>query len=118
LCALGECERAPHTAARQRLPYWEIKPNLPNRPSEFCAKASDLFERELKATDVHCQDSLAGAYGIRGKRDRTEVILLQGAEEKWFAFSYVVEDVDPHMKTLDAQFLQKFIGKVEAALSP
>jgi hypothetical protein len=85
-CLAGACDASDKPVQPSHSTYWRTTPRLPKRPAEFCQKAVAVFKEQFHT--IRCQDSLAGAYGIRGQSRDTELVILQGASEEWFAFGY------------------------------
>ncbi|OBX19478.1 hypothetical protein A9995_06915 [Erythrobacter sp. QSSC1-22B] len=49
------------------------------------------MQSQFEVTDIKCKASSATGYGIRGKRRGSEVVVLLGANEEWFAFAYLAK---------------------------
>ena len=73
-------------------PYWVAPPNLPAQPQEFCKSAGAIMKAVLRASDVKCKASPGTSYGIRGQSDGSEIVVLLGANDEWFAFAYQIEE--------------------------
>lgn len=66
--------------------------------------------------EIRCNDAIAGSYGVRGKRDGSELVILQGANEEWYAFSYSIGGGASDVTALDTSNLDAVASKLEAAL--
>lgn len=114
--ALVGCQGQGSPAAPSPEPYWLTKPTLPSRPQDFCPTVAEVLGNTFKGEDVHCKDTTSGDFGVRAKRSGSEVVILQGANEEWVAFAYLVEGAAPTATPLDASILADLVSNVEAAV--
>ena len=69
----------------------------------------------LDAEKIVCREEIQGAVGIKGMSTGSEVVLLQGAEEEWFAFASMPETRAESVEPISAEQLNKFVERVEQA---
>lgn len=110
ICSCGVSDKPAQTI---QSPDWESSPNLPNRPSQFCSKAVAVFQGQFQS--IKCQDRLAGAYGIRGNFDNTELVVLQGVDEKWFAMAFQNARNQTSNERISNEELAATVNRLEAA---
>lgn len=105
-CQSQEVTTDPSATTPSPEPYWVASPNLPAQPQGFCKSAGVIMEADFKASHVRCKASPGTGYGIRGQRDGSEIVVLLGANDEWFAFAYHIEgqklQVRLRAKELDA----------------
>jgi hypothetical protein len=81
-----------------------------------CPTVSPIFEEAFRATEIRCKDRIGGGYGIRGRRDGSEIVIIQGANEEWFAFAYRLGNSASNQAPIDRKDLERLVENIEVAL--
>ena len=95
-------------------PFWQAKPSIPYRPSDFCGTSRRLMSSLPNSVNFRCQGNLVGGLGARVDVSDVQVVLLQGAKSEWFMFAYELRK--DGRSAISYQTLQRLQGDLEQAL--
>lgn len=68
--------------------------DLPRMIPNFCVRVRDVFETNNLDRKFRCRDNLGTSYAAAGSDSEKEVVLIVGAQDRWYLFAVFYEKID------------------------
>lgn len=91
LLLLGSCQSEPEKSDYISEPFWQATPNIEKHPKNFCDRVKVVFGTLPRAKNFRCQEKIQASLGARVDVDEVQIVLIKGAENKWFMQAYQIE---------------------------